>query len=143
MHLNRQPLTNSTHPHPSHARLALYGYALNALPAGTQFACFTSTKKYSTHPHPSHARLTLSGYSLNALPSAAVRAQFTCFTSTKVQILTQMAALVPRALRLRLPLLQRQKKWLQGRVKGGEGHALGGRGGGRVTWSGLWGLGPR
>ena len=44
MHLNRQPLTNSTHPHPSHARLVLYGYALNALPAGTQFTCFTTTK---------------------------------------------------------------------------------------------------
>jgi hypothetical protein len=44
MHLNCQPLTNSTHPHPSHAHLALYGYSLNALPAGTHFTCFTSTK---------------------------------------------------------------------------------------------------
>jgi hypothetical protein len=89
MHLNRQPLTNSTHPHPSHARLALYAYALNALPAGTQFTCFTSTKvrilrapapvesaarvsgwhllallvqKYGYCAHPSHTRRTLSGY---------------------------------------------------------------------------------
>jgi hypothetical protein len=49
--------------------------------AGTQFACFTSTKvQILTHDPP---RLLPS-----PLQRASPRAQFTCFTSTKVRILT-------------------------------------------------------
>jgi len=59
------------------------GLDVKQLAAGTQFTCFTSTKKKSTNAD-AEARSLLGDNHSTVLTST----QFACFTSAKVQILT-------------------------------------------------------
>jgi hypothetical protein len=60
--------------------------AVPRYPPGTQFTCFTSTKKIE------EKNIRVAGRTLLAVPPLPTGTQFTCFANTIVQILTKCPA---------------------------------------------------